>query len=116
MKRIKVPDGMLKAAIAADSKDPKYILEAALLWASEHPQVPTDEQLDSLRKCFSRLDNRDRDLIINWQRRCFVQEEPEIPVEIEDLIWIDPTGKCKELHNLQLSEAYRRGLRKGEQK
>ena len=138
MKRISVPDGMLKAALIAsglddycsdDQAEIRKALEAALLWASEHPQVPTDEQLQAMRehllpdmpKGAEHFTSNDLFMgAVEWQRRCFVQEEPEIPEELDDIMFPDLapdsiTARKSELNDLIL-DAYRRGLRKGEQK
>lgn len=120
MKRIRVPEEMIRCAVDAtcDSRGNHYesvirpALEAAFLWLSEHPQVPTDEQhyeivIDLLRRpggCHP------ADICAEWQRRCFVQEEPEIPAEIEDLLVEPDVSKWRgnEL-NEAVIEAYRRG-------
>lgn len=132
MKKIRVPSEMVQAAVEAtcytslgmDEHD-KLIdkaLEAAFLWLSEHPQVPTDEQAEKIwnedvtwyRSCAKPV----KQIIEAWQRRCFVQEEPEIPEEeIKDLLI--PVGlnfSTTDGSNQRILEAYRRGLRKGVQK
>lgn len=150
MKRIRVPDGMLEAAIETKwpsdgtdsrrwaqqnaSEEMKQYLEAALLWLSEHPQVPTDEQVKEIAEaCGVPIPD---DFLVRegikkfgkeWQRRCFVEEEPEIPAEIKDLL-LDGADfihgqQAADEANKQVIEAFRRGLthgsvalRKGEQK
>lgn len=87
-KPIKVPDGMLKAALrVVDYSDPvsgtyeKRIragLEAALLWWSEHPIMPTTEE-DAKHLCavygsFASFGDLCA-VIEEWQRRMFVAEE-----------------------------------------
>lgn len=126
MKRIIVPAEMLSAvdekgcSCARCRSERAMAAETILRYISEHPQVPTDEQF--VRLSADSIGNPAlgsgwfRRLSAEWQRRCFVQEEPEIPEEIRELV---PPGQmaCGEgLKNL-LYEAYRRGLRqKGEQK
>ena len=133
MKRIRVPEGMIRCAVDAtcDFRGNHYepairpALEAALLWLSEHPQVPTDEQLHEFYagECEAGVSFEFLQRFSDWwQRRCFVQEEPEIPEEIKDLLCANATMDRKE-RNERILEAYRRGLtrgsvalRKGEQK
>lgn len=133
MKRIRVPEEMLKAALIAsglddycsdDQAEIRKALEAALLWLSEHPQVPTDEQVEECRKLHRYEFDPMKPLsvykavAVEWQRRCFVQEEPQIPAEIEDLLFtaIPGTEEDTVATNQAIVEAYRRGMRKGEQK
>ena len=94
-RRVVVPDGMLKAAVPCYLPDRQLvhsILEAALLWLSENPIVPTSEQLHSIigklpmAMCDIVWTERDRALIAEWQRRMFLAPEPEVPEEIKDLL------------------------------
>ena len=102
-KRIVVPDGMLKAAITGlekefgigtnvgvyDSFAPAVIIEAAMLWMSENPIVPTAEQLYStigklpVSMCDIVWPERDRAMIAEWQRTMFLAP---VPAEIKDLL------------------------------
>ena len=151
MKRIRVPEEMLKAACDAyrkmvvstpfpypqiqDKWGRSYeglfidVLEAALLWLSEHPQVPTDEQLQAMRehllpdmpKGAEHFTSNDLFMgAVEWQRRCFVVEESEIPAEIKDLLWsgkvIQPADETIEENDRRICEAFRRGLRKGDKR
>ena len=140
MKQIRVPHGMLNCAMKASmdaglpigpSTDLSIVVEAVLRYISEHPQVPTDERFGKMVNDLRSMNvlawenetewNRSKWLCEEWQRRCFVQEEPEIPAEIEDLLWdgipsVDPTQGVDGLHNTLLLAAYRRGLRKGEER
>ena len=100
--KIKVPEGMLKAATEhVDMKNYtgsvvfgniKTGLEAALLWLSKNPIVPSDEQINKLWESWAvPLDpsakglgvyGPSRDQIrftsIEWQRRMFFDHEPEV--------------------------------------
>ena len=118
MKKIIVPDGMLKSAndawIACEYEKldaMRDALEAALLWLSENPIVPTDEQIVLLkRECPTRIEfYRFRWATAEWQRRMFLAPEPEVPEEVKDLL-SDGDILCKEGHfNHCILEAFRRG-------
>lgn len=110
-------------------KDPKTfrreIVEAVLRYISEHPQVPTLKQLREIETCAAHEPQGSTrwlsDIITEWQRRCFVQEEPEIPEEIKDLLgmmdaYMDHDPDSPSYPRDLVFEAYRRGLRKGEKK
>ena len=113
-RRVVVPDGMLKAAVPCYLPDRQLvhsILEAALLWLSENPIVPTSEQLHSIigklpmAMCDIVWTERDRALIAEWQRRMFLAPEPEVPEEIKDLWQAQPTPDAKR----RTVEAFQRG-------
>jgi len=125
MSEIKVPDGMLKAAMASRMSIKGQIapwsegmclqvLEAALRWLSENPIVPTYNQLNSFAS-----ERTSPDAIqwfcAEWQRRMFLApDHPEIPEEVKDLqIDInayDPVHKIMiKHHNEDVIEAFRRG-------
>lgn len=83
--KLVVPEGMLKAAIAAVSADPlpmdryRVFLEAALGWLAENPIVPTDEQgLELEQKWRTSKPNKTCAAWCagEWQRRMFLQTEP----------------------------------------
>ena len=137
MKRIRVPEeGLIVAQEAAvnltdddccgeptRAQIATTAVESFLLWLSEHPQVPTDEQWNELLKEFPPCDFLKTygfaQIFEAWQRRCFVQEEPEIAeidATIPDLLFDAPTNVVINEANRHIREAYRRGLRKGEQK
>lgn len=102
-KQIKIPDGMMGAVDEAISKarylrqkhygnddlptsDVIYItLNSALLWLSENPIVPSDEQLFNIsgnlpvKMAQIVWSERDRALIAEWQRCMFLIPDPEIP-------------------------------------
>lgn len=87
-KRIVVPEEMLVAASDALAKM-KYpalrielagvALEAALLWLSENPIVPTDEQADELwrhPKVLSIYEHYAKAMARDWQRMMFLAPNP----------------------------------------
>ena len=113
MKKIKVPEGMLEAAsrVFVSSNRPAVDnlqdqIEAALLWLTEHPIVPTDEQIADMMGFDdeSPFITTVRTGIRKWQRRMFDDPDPEVPEEIKDLMarW---GGKFDDA----ILEAYRRG-------
>jgi len=92
MKKIVMPEGMLKAAM--DSRMETYghiagwsegmcsqVLRAALRWLSENPMVPTDEQMHQLRASSTATipANLWRDVVVEWQRRMFLAPEQDDP-------------------------------------
>ena len=87
-KKITVPEGMINAGAEAlqnyDDCIP-VILEAALRWLSENPIVPTPEQALEMATGgkFDHFDNWElvRWGSSEWQRRCFLAPEPELPEE-----------------------------------
>ena len=96
MKRVIVPEGMVKAAIFAWRLHPIRgyppedavckAVEAALRWLSENPIVPTMEQAtemsDSGHPCV--LDGVW--YATEWQRRMFLAPEPEVHEEDKDYV------------------------------
>ena len=103
MKKIIVPDGMLKAMNSAfdnGRRTTSLLGEAALLWLSENPVVPTHDQFDAMRGTY-------RDICAEWQRRMFLAPEPEVPEEVKDLLWDGQTGEDEE-HNRKIIEAFNR--------
>lgn len=135
MKRIRVPE-FLKTAIrnsarfldtgnqALCSEQVETVALAVCKALMDHPQVPTDEQAQEiLRDHCSKYGYKYgpwptySEFCEEWQRRMFVEEEPEIPEEIKDLLVADGIAKWQGYElNEAVIEAYRRGLRKGEQK
>lgn len=140
MNKIKVPGGMIEAAHKSseftDYEREKRalrfspgiintILEAALLWMTEHPIVPTPAQQLELYRAWSRsLTNNPRSphpiedqiffSILEWQRRMFYGSEPEAPEEIKDLLTVPAEAECgvtwtNDGHDRAVLEAYRRG-------
>lgn len=111
-RKIKVPEGMLKAAYAAWDKQGAVDLcvVAALRWLAENPIVPTSHSICAEMHrtinakgycCYQSA------LLAEWQRRMFLESETEA---ISDLLWHhDPGGDCNTEHNKQIREAYRRG-------
>lgn len=131
-KKIKVPEGMLKAAIDASHQAnrpcPEFafeyyrpILEAALRWLSEHPSVPTDEQWKELVKDWERGRHpmeapSMEDIYPLWASHMFTAPEPEVPDAVKDLLMIPPgqdghpdSNKfCADV-NSNILEAFQRG-------
>ena len=124
-KKYVVPEGMLKAALDSARQTVQgcpwqelatKAVEAALLWQSENPTVPTEEQMDAL---FSRHSWLDKDSVRfgarEWQRQMFLAPEPEVPEEINDLLmgpaYTSMTGMVELNHewDKRIIEAYRRG-------
>jgi len=104
-KRIAVPEGMLRAAWHAqlpadnptfewdegDEMNRKFyrrIFEAALLWLSENPIVPTLEQhMEISGVVRSRVDHNNLtmwDFWAEWQRRMFLAPEPKVPEVVKE--------------------------------
>lgn len=127
-KKIVVPEGMLKAAIAViENYDDvvgngqceefriELIVEAALRWLSENPIVPTKDDLAMVRLLYfdrKHLDGKSTvtDFVVGWQRRMFIAPEPEVPEEIEDLLLpYDMATADGYAINVAIIEAYRRG-------
>lgn len=113
MKRIIVPEGMIKAVheflwqrwgydkTIGDSDirplgHPEWnnidgAIEAALEWLSYNPIVPSETQIDELNEA-RRVDPLRKDLFVHWicsewQRRMFLAPELKIPDGVEDLMW-----------------------------
>jgi len=111
-KKIVVPEGMLKAALAAANLDfrgcgrVEEALRAALRWLSENPIGPTKEQDHDLAE-WSEM-NIDECPFKEWVRRMFLAPEPEVLGEIADLT-LDPEGWMGERINYRIIEAFRRG-------
>ena len=124
--KIKLPEGMLEAADQRQRSDverrfTKAIVEAVLLWISENPIVPTDEQIRKCAKaagCAWDSGMWDFDLTRRFyaeMQRMFLKPEPEVPEAIKDLLIgpkiVDDTEAgitCRE-HNAAVLEAYNRG-------
>ena len=112
-----VPDGMLKAANKAWDHFSgigigariKVMLEAALQWATENPQVPTLQQAQDLREDFIALPSKEFVQFVTeeWQRRMWLSTEPEMigPETVEEF--------CSRFRTIReaVIEAYRRGLK-----
>jgi len=110
MSEIKVQDGMLKAAhekafVGMGTSITERILEAALRWLDiEIRFLLTDDKSEDYAKAIEDV------------RRIFIAE-PEIPEEIEDLLWlkrmrISPSNLPDPMyarHDADVIEAYRLG-------
>ena len=103
---IKVPEGMMEAARLVTQNDEwitKTILQAALLWLSENPIVPTEQQWDECCAAVSRRYTesvgpshsfRHAEITAEFQRRMFLASEVDqrragivaILSEVENLV------------------------------
>ena len=96
-KKIKVPEGMLKAGRDVVFSGIVYqgyvhdVLEAALRWLSENPIVPTEQQALAMKVSKERFEFDPWEWVrwgaCEWQRHMFEDTEPEIPEEVKDLVW-----------------------------
>lgn len=127
LKKYVVPEGMLKAAYeTAWGESPKdtivqtfkVALEAALLWLSENPIVPTDDFVEEAIREHSRTNIKWA--CAEWQCRMFLSPEPEMPEAIKELLPFPPNvvilddnlyNKIKAHLDRVAIEAYRRGQR-----
>lgn len=122
-KKIKVPEGMLKAAVAewyvaTGERDfcIRMILEAALRWLSENPIVPDDEQCLQLWRGSAGADTTadcTRNTVSNWQRRMFLAPPESEMIGAETLEHF-----CSRFQTIgeAVSEAFRIGQDSGEAK
>ncbi len=103
MTKIRVPKGMLEAALPYCDNQMHSALEAALQWLSENPIDPPDSLIaDAV------LNSRDyRWVVDQWQRHMFLAASPVIPEEIKDLLGQD--FATSEHADEAIIEAYRRG-------
>ena len=127
-KKIVVPEGMLKAAIEARYNGKptpnlihvdqvRVIVEAALLWLSDNPIVPTDEQCEKLStRWYPKSSTKSylEEVLVEWQCRMFLAPEPEVPEEIKDMqgIHLESVKDQDDLNRLVIKlniEAFRRG-------
>lgn len=121
MKKIVVPEGMLKAGLKAAAKcsyggivNVGVILEDALRWLTEHPIVPTfDQGLEILGqiKPYNMWTELYMQVIEIWQRRMFDAPELEVPEEIRELLNLAGShgGPTRDEFHRCVLEAYRRG-------
>lgn len=131
MKKIIVPEGMLRAACRVGmttATDAEPILEAALRWLSENRQDMSPALLKTIKGDVSYLAINETNIyeIVNAAiKRMFLAPEPEVPEELENLIWGEWQVKHGvpehtagwlpiESHNAQILEAYRRGQKSKE--
>jgi len=115
---------MLKAACRVGTtvaSEAGPILEAALLWLSENPIVPTDEQslaVVGLKRAFP-FDAHEwvRWGAVEWQRRMFLAPEPEVPEEARKFMWSSPVDGVSEdqriNHNCIVVNAFVAGQKAG---
>ena len=127
--RIKVPEGMLDAAMQASmeaglgigpSTELRVVLEAALRWQSKNTPHPTDKEFGELVVSCSSAEKwehltewmRAGMLCHEWVCRMYLAPEPEVPEEIKDLLYDPKDGPTKVDRNDAIIEAYRRGQRR----
>ena len=90
--KIVVPKGMLEAAASAtflnEENGLEKVIEAALRWLSEHPIMPSTEQLLRMSRQYidakrSEIDEEMilfiKHLVCAWQCRMFLAPKPEVP-------------------------------------
>lgn len=138
-KKIVVPDGMMKAVqvsladhwktrdvLSGSTVD--VVLEAALLWLSEHPIEPTGDQAMILRDLAIEVSKKygmttptgasESAAAIQWQRIMFKGVEPGTHEAIKDLLWSShpritqldwSLARYDAAHDSDVAEAYRRG-------
>jgi len=133
MSEIKVPHAMrerIRARVEeflhgpADAIEFDATVDAFAEELAKNPIVPTNEQVKKMKDdlhpnfapnyvCFGSGDFEDG--AVEWQRRMFLSPEPEIPEEVEDLLWgeYEEVGHGNEA-NAKIIEAYRRGRASGE--
>lgn len=129
MTKISVPEGMLKAGLLGarleaycgdDQRDFQHALEAALLWLSENPIVPSDAQLEDLRESVkdrTSWKGQCMEAIVEFQRRMFAAPEPEVPEEVAEMLLdetipeADFSRPTRNYHNNQIIKAFRVGQR-----
>jgi hypothetical protein len=109
---VKVPEGMLKAALPYCDNQMHSALEAALQWLAENPIVPTDEQAEELRSEWNNewggaTGSFPKWAVTEWQRRMF-RAEPEVPEAVKHLL--SDTMDGQRYFNARILEAYRIGL------
>lgn len=119
MSKIVVPDGMYLAAMKHQDSGIQCSasLEAALLWLSENPVVPTLDQAISVASSIEpgrSADSLSVQCYAEWQRRMFLAPDPDDPIKdiLYDESQVDHCGQVAvrpSRLNECLREAYRRG-------
>jgi len=116
-KKVTVPDGMLKAALAhmiglgfnPAKESTRELLEAALRWQSENPIVPTWSDMDHMLDAYSPDDvpsvSDCQFVAVEWQRRMYLAPAPEVTEEIKRRWESSPTPETM----IRIAEAFRRG-------
>ncbi len=93
------------------------VTEAVLRWISENPRVPTDEQVTEMHQICDL-----EQILIAWQRCMFLKPEPEMPEEIEEMLYgrkerPDEFVTIKRTYiDKDIIEAFRIGVQKGRPK
>jgi hypothetical protein len=119
--KIVVPQGMLEAACHSFGVVPSIdrlekAIEAALLWLSENPIVPTEDEAQYMYDGKNGLGHSAtiQYCMTQWQRRMFLAPEPKVPEEItkltnELLALIPQDSLIRNDIRAAIHEAYRRG-------
>ena len=80
--------------------------ESVAVWLSENPIVPTEQQCSELWKNAHEIGGSlPCNIAVEWQRRCFLAPDPEVPEELKDLL------NCTIDQRKSIIEAFRRGQR-----
>jgi hypothetical protein len=124
MSEIKVPEGMLKAALGSVNdrrtvhcplcslNELEGILKSAIQWLSENPIAPTNKQAESLHKFWREYDGNTvasiDATVTEWQRRMFLEPEPEIPEAVRDLFVSEKNDSARDF-NRRITVAYKLG-------
>ena len=133
--KVLVPEGMLDAAceqyevqlrVVNGTQGVEKILASALRWLADNPIVPNDDNVRDVSMVVgpgTGTYDMMRGFMVGWQRRMFLAPEPEVPQELESLLFPTPSGipvvmtpSCvtvqKEVND-RIIEAYRRGQKAG---
>ena len=128
MNKIKVPEGMLKAALKVldefdgpHDKGIAYALEDALRWLSENPIVPTHSQVQEMANACPYYTCDVVKFISAWQERMFLDLGEELPKEVRALLYPNARDILMDNGNMVVSdsvnerivEAYNRGKKAG---
>jgi hypothetical protein len=126
-KKYRVPEGLLKSAVANlihcwdriprstdySSKQVQLAMaacEAGIGWLAENPIMPTMRQLNDMYK---KVDTGNGGTYIpaylaEWQRIMFLAPEPAIPEAVQDLLYDEFVATTEKI-NEAIIKAYRRG-------
>ena len=126
MAKIKVPDAILKAAIAAFYKEKKIeaALEAALRCMAENPIVPTLEDVENIlaervvETGFIDANYLAIYVASQWQRHMFFAPDPKVPPELIDIlngVTGDNPGACITFNGRTFSEGVIEAFRRSKE-
>jgi len=129
MSKYVVPEGLNKAIIKGfrDAKEGEKIYDpiglAVIEWFSENPIVPTDKQAEELlmSQLFTPLSKRMsptldavRGVAIEWQKRMFLNLQPELPEEVKELLPCEGSAYTHENMKDRIVAAYELGKKNRE--